>query len=182
MGKWLPALLCLLLSANLLSGCGYRQIQADDEQVLAAASEYLALSRRRVDQVPGLIQVVQTRAPNERDALSQLARARGAVVEHMPAAPDALGEPDVLKGVAAENTDLSRAVERLLSISENYPALKADAGFRDIQAQLEEAGERIGAAQTRYADAVKAYNAEIGALPNSLTAILMGAKSRGELR
>ncbi|MBS0346227.1 MAG: LemA family protein [Proteobacteria bacterium] len=181
MRHWLAAVLFLSLSASLMSGCGYRQIQADDEQVLAVASEYIALSQRRADQVPSLVRVVQAYAPNEREALEQVGIARAAVVAHMPASPDALGGPATVVAFSQGNLALSRALDGLLAISENYPALKADAGFRDLQAQLEEAGGRIDAAQHRYADVVKTYNTEIGGWPNNLLAMLMGAKPKGEI-
>lgn len=170
----------LLLAASLVSGCGYHQIQAEDEQVLVTASEFIELSRRRLDQVPNLIQVVQTHAPSERETLSRVSQARDSTAEHMPATPESLGDQDVLIGFARGNLELSRAVDRLLVVSENYPALKADANFRDLQAQMEEAGGRIDTAELRYVEAVKAYNAEIGSLPNRIVAMLMGARPKGE--
>lgn len=182
MRHWLAAVLFLILSASLMSGCGYRKIQADDEQVLAVASEYIVLSQRRADQVPGLVRIVRTYAPNEREALERAGSARAAVLAHMPASPDALGRPATAIAFSQGNLALSDAVDGLLAISENYPALKADAGFRDLQAQLEEAGGRIDAVQFRYADAVRAYNTEIGVWPNSLLAMLMGARPKGEVR
>ncbi|MBS0354097.1 MAG: LemA family protein [Proteobacteria bacterium] len=170
----------LLLAATLMSGCGYHQIQAGDEQVLATASELIAISRRRLDQVPNLIQAVQTYAPNEQETLNRVSKARDATVEHMPATPESLEDQDVLINFAKGNLELSRAVGRLLVVSENYPALKADANFRDLQAQMEEAGGRIDTAEFRYVEAVKVYNAEIESLPNRIVAMLMGARPKGE--
>lgn len=172
----------LLLAASLMSACGYHQIQADDEQVQAAASELIALSRRRMDQVPNLVQVVQTYAPNERAALRGVAVARDATAAHMPTMPESLGDRDALLAFSGGNQALSQAVDGLLAVSENYPALKADAGFRDIQAQMEEVGTRLDAAERRYVETVRVYNAAIGSLPNRVTAMFMGAGPKGEFR
>ncbi|WP_079434955.1 LemA family protein [Zoogloea sp. LCSB751] len=175
-------LVFLLLSASLMSGCGYHQIQADDEQVVASASEFIALSRRRADQVPNLIQVVHTYAPNEREALSRVKVAQDSVAEHTPTKADSSNGRDAMREFSDGNMQLSQAIERLLAVAENYPALKADANFRDIEAQMEGAETHLDAARGRYADAVAAYNAAIGTFPGRVTALLMGAKPRDALR
>lgn len=177
---WL--LMFLLLSASLMSGCGYHQIQADDEQAVASASEFIALSRRRVDQVPNLLQVVRTHAPNEWEALNRVKVAQDAVAEHAPLKADSSNDQDAMRELSNGNMQLSQAIEGLLAVAENYPALKADANFRDLQAQMEGAEMYLDAARRRYVDAVTAYNAAIGTFPGSVTALLMGAKPRDALR
>ena len=172
----------LLLAVSLLGGCGYHQIQADDEQVLASASELITLSRRRLDQVPNLVQVVQTHAPSEKEMLRRVAATRETTVAHLPVTPESLADQTVLVEFAKGNLALSQSVSGLLRIAENYPALKADANYRDLQAQMEEAEGRIDTAEHRYAEAVRAYNVAIGSLPNSVTAMLMGARPKGEVR
>lgn len=178
--KAILRVVCVLLAASLLGGCGYHQIQADDEQVLATASEFVALSRRRLDQVPNLIQVVQAQAPNEQERLRRVAVARDAMADHMPVSPESLGEQKVLIEFVRGNLELSRAIDGLLVASENYPVLKANATFRDLQAQMEEATARIGTAEQRYAEAVREYNAVIGNWPSSIVAMVMGARPKGE--
>lgn len=178
---WL--LVFLLLSASLMSGCGYHKIQADEEQAVASASEFIALSRRRVDQVPNLLQVVRTHAPNEREALSRVKVAQDAVAEHNTLVKvDSSSGQDAIRALSDGNRQLSQAIERLLAVAENYPAIKADANFRDLQAQMEGAERHLDAARSRYADAVAAYNAAIGTFPGSVTALMLGAKPREALR
>ena len=169
--------LSLILSALLLSGCGYNQIQINDEQVNSAWSEVLNQYKRRADLIPNLVQVVQGYAAHEKDVLTQVTQARASVAG-MKVTPELVNDPEAMAKFQKAQADLSGALSRLLVVSENYPNLKADANFRDLQAQLEGTENRITVARNRYIKAVQEYNISVRTFPNNLTAMVVGAKPK----
>ena len=170
-------LLSMLLSVLLLSGCGYNQIQVNDEQVNAAWSEVLNQYKRRADLIPNLVQVVQGYAAHEKDVLVKVTEARASVAG-IKATPELVNDPEAMARFQKAQGDLSGALSRLLVVSENYPNLKADANFRDLQAQLEGTENRITVARNRYIKAVQDYNVSVRTFPNNLTAMVVGAKPK----
>ncbi|HMV17431.1 MAG TPA: LemA family protein [Zoogloea sp.] len=170
-------LLSMLLSVLLLSGCGYNQIQVNDEQVNAAWSEVLNQYKRRADLIPNLVQVVQGYAEHEKDVLIKVTEARASVAG-VKATPELVNDPEAMARFQKAQGDLSGALSRLLVVSENYPNLKADANFRDLQAQLEGTENRITVARNRYIKAVQDYNVSVRTFPNNLTAMVVGAKPK----
>ena len=165
--------LSLLLSALLLSGCGYNQIQINDEQVNAAWSEVLNQYKRRADLIPNLVQVVQGYAAHEKEVLTRVTEAR-ANVAGMKVTPELVNDPEAMARFQKAQGELSGALSRLLVVAENYPNLKADASFRDLQAQLEGTENRITVARNRYIKSVQEYNVSVRTFPNNLTAMVMG--------
>lgn len=165
-----------LLSLTLgLSGCGYNAMQSGDEQVKASWSEVINQYQRRADLVPNLVNTVKGYAAHEREVLTQVAQAR-AQAGSIKATPEVLNDPAAFAKFQAAQGALSSALSRLLAVSENYPQLKADAGFRDLQAQLEGTENRITVARNRYIKAVQDYNVLIRSFPSNLTAMAMGYK------
>lgn len=169
--------LSLLLSALLLSGCGYNQIQIKDEQVNAAWSEVLNQYKRRADLIPNLVQVVQGYAAHEKEVLTRVTEAR-ANVAGMKVTPELVNDPEAMARFQKAQGELSGALSRLLVVAENYPNLKADASFRDLQAQLEGTENRITVARNRYIKAVQEYNVSVRTFPNNLTAMVIGARAK----
>ncbi len=169
--------LSMILSLLLLSGCGYNQIQITDEQVTASWSEVLNQYKRRADLIPNLVQVVQGYAAHEKDVLTRVTEAR-ANVAGMKVTPELVNDPDAMAKFQKAQGELSGALSRLLVVAENYPNLKADAGFRDLQAQLEGTENRITVARNRYIKAVQDYNVTVRTFPNNLTAMVVGAKPK----
>lgn len=159
------------LLALLLSGCGYNQIQINDEQVKASWAEVLNQYKRRADLIPNLVQVVQGYAAHEREVLTQVTEAR-ARVAGIQVTPELVNDPAALAKFQAAQSQLSGALSRLLVVAENYPNLKADASFRDLQAQLEGTENRITVARNRYIEAVRTYNVSVRTFPNNLTAMI----------
>ena len=173
-----PRLLAILaFAAALLSGCGYNQIQINDEGVNAAWSEVLNQYKRRADLIPNLVSVVQGYAAHEKEVLTKVTEAR-ANVAGIKATPDLVNDEAAFAKFQKAQGELSSALARLLVVAENYPNLKADASFRDLQAQLEGTENRITVARNRYIDAVKAYNISVRTFPNNLTAMAMGWKPK----
>jgi LemA protein len=163
----------LVVVAALVSGCGYNQIQINDEQVNAAWSEVLNQYKRRADLVPNLVSVVQGYATHEREVLTQVTQAR-ANVAGVKVTPELVNDPAAFAVFQKAQSELTGALSRLLAVAENYPQLKADAAFRDLQAQVEGTENRIAVARNRYIKAVQAYNTAVRVFPNNLTAMVMG--------
>jgi LemA protein len=166
-----------LAGSLLLGGCGYNDFQTKDEQVKAAWSEVLNQYKRRADLIPNLVSVVQGFAAQEKDVLLGVTNARSKVGS-IQLTPEALNDPQALKKFQAAQGDLSSALSRLLVVAENYPQLKSDANFRDLQAQLEGTENRITTARNRYIKTVQDYNILARQFPTNLTAMVFGYKEK----
>ncbi|WP_028917185.1 LemA family protein [Pseudoxanthomonas sp. J35] len=164
------AVLAMLAAAVLLSGCGYNDIQQKDEATKAAWSEVLNQYQRRADLVPNLVNTVKGYAAHESQVLAEVTEARARVGQVQVNADD----PESLQRFQAAQGELSSALSRLLVVSENYPTLKADQSFRDLQAQLEGTENRITVARGRYIAAVQDYNTYIRSFPQLVTAKVFG--------
>jgi LemA protein len=169
--KWLFASLLMLG----LSGCGYNTLQSSDETVKAAWSEVLNQYQRRADLVPNLVKVVKGYAAHEKDVLTEVADARSRVGS-IQATPALLNDEAAFQKFMAAQSQMTGALSRLMAVSENYPQLKADGLFRDLQAQLEGTENRITVARNRYIAAVRDYNTSVRSFPTNLTAMMFGIK------
>jgi LemA protein len=162
-----------LMSALILSGCGYNTIQTTDEQVKAAWSEVLNQYQRRADLVPNLVNVVKAEANFEQETLTKVVEARSKATS-IQATPELINDPEAFNKFQQAQGELSGALSRLLLVTENYPNLRANQGFRDLQAQLEGTENRITVARNRYIKSVQEYNVTVRSFPNNLTAMVMG--------
>ncbi|MDO5505539.1 MAG: LemA family protein [Pseudoxanthomonas suwonensis] len=162
----------ILLTATLLSGCGYNQIQQKDEAVSAAWSQVLNTYQRRADLIPNLVNTVRGYAAHEQQVLTQVTEARARVGEVNVNAED----PASLAQFQAAQGELSSALSRLMVVVENYPNLKADQSFLNLQTQLEGTENRITQERRRYIETVQDYNSYIRQFPVNLTAMLFGHK------
>ena len=124
------------LAALLLSGCGYNELQRGDEQIKASWSEVVNQYQRRADLVPNLVATVKGFAEQEKDILTRVTEAR-ARAGSIQATPELVDNPEAFAKFQAAQRELGGALSRLLVVVENYPQLKSDANFRDLQAQLE---------------------------------------------
>ncbi|MEQ1668185.1 MAG: LemA family protein [Sulfuriferula sp.] len=158
-----------------LSGCGYNTFQSSDEQVKASWAEVLNQYQRRADLVPNLVNVVKGYASHEKDVLTQVTAAR-ARVGQIQATPELINDPEAFAKFQAAQRDMSSSLGRLMLVAENYPQLKADGVFRDLQAQLEGTENRITVARKRYIEAVQVYNNTVRQFPSNLTAMVFGYK------
>ncbi|RCS29049.1 LemA family protein [Rhodanobacter denitrificans] len=165
--------LVLLLLAFGLSGCGYNAIQKQDEAVKAAWSEVLNQYQRRADLVPNLVNTVKGYAQHEEKVFTEVTEAR-AKVGSLQVNADSLNDPQKLKQFQAAQGELGNALSRLMVVSENYPQLKADGLFQNLQAQLEGTENRVTVARNRYVQAVQTYNGMIRTFPNNMTAKIFG--------
>jgi LemA protein len=163
-------LICITLT---LSGCGYNQFQALDEQTKSAWAEVLNQYQRRADLVPNIVATVKGEAAFEQDTLTKVVEAR-AKATSMQVTPETLNNPEAFKKFQAAQGELSGALSRLLVVSENYPNLKANQGFQDLRVQLEGTENRITVARNRYIKTVQDYNILARSFPNNLTAMVFG--------
>jgi LemA protein len=170
-------IVALVLGVFLLGGCGYNAIQSKDEAVVAAWSEVVNQYQRRADLVPNLVNTVKGYAQHEEEVLTKVTEAR-AQVGRISISADDLEDPQKLKVFQAAQGELSGALSRLMAVSENYPNLKADALFQNLQAQLEGTENRITVARNRYIAAVQDYNTYVRSFPQNFTAKLFGYEKK----
>lgn len=162
-----------LLLVLALSGCGYNTLQSTDEQIRASWAEVLNQYQRRADLVPNLVSVVKGFATQEKDVLLGVTNARSKVGS-IQATPELINDPEAFAKFQSAQGELSSALSRLLIVVENYPQLKSDRNFRELQAQLEGTENRITVARNRYIKAVQEYNVVVRSFPTNLTAMLFG--------
>jgi LemA protein len=166
-------ILVLAMVGLALGGCGYNRIQQQDEGVKAAWSEVTNQYQRRADLVPNLVATVKGFAQQEQKVLIGVTEAR-AKVGTIQATPELINDAEAFKKFQAAQGELTQALKSLIAVTENYPELKSDANFRDLQAQLEGTENRITVARNRYIEAVQTYNTTIRQFPVNLTAKMFG--------
>jgi LemA protein len=155
----------------VLTGCGYNDLQRQDEQIKSAWSEVVNQYQRRADLVPNLVNTVKGYAAQEERVLTEVTNAR-ASVGSIQATPELINDPQAFAKFQAAQNQLQSALSRLLVVAENYPQLKSDQLFRDLTAQLEGTENRITVARNRYIKSVQEYNTTVRTFPTNLTAML----------
>lgn len=173
--RWLS--LFLIGTALVLSGCGYNEFQRGNEQIKASWSEVLSQYQRRADLIPNLVNVVKGQADFEQSTLQAVVEARSKATA-IQATPELVNDPQAFQKFQQAQKELSGSLSRLLVVSENYPALRANQGFIDLQAQLEGTENRITVARNRYIRAVQDYNVTVHSFPSNLTAWALGYKEK----
>ena len=177
--QWMKksALIMLLSSSLMLTGCGYNTMQVKDEAVTAAWSEVQNQYQRRADLVPNLVNVVKGYAKHEEQVLTEVTQAR-ANVAGLKVDKEVLEDPALFQKYQEAQGQLTGALSRLIAVSENYPDLKANEQFRDLQVQLEGTENRIAVAQNRYITTVQDYNAYVRQFPQVMTAKVIGMHTK----
>ncbi|HAO60012.1 MAG TPA: hypothetical protein DCQ89_06740 [Psychrobacter sp.] len=165
------------MSAVSLSGCGYNNLQAQDEQVNAAWSEVVNQYQRRDDLVPNLVKVVKQYADQEQEVFTQVAEARSRAGS-IQLTPETLNDPQAMENYQAAQAEMTGALSRLMAVSERYPELKSDKLFQDLQAQLEGTENRITVARNRYIQEVQGYNTTVRQFPTNITAKVFGMDTK----
>jgi len=163
------AIVMVMISALSVSGCGYNDLQGLDEDTKAAWSEVINQYQRRADLIPNLVATVKGYAAHEKETLEGVVNAR-AKATGMQVTPEVLKDPATFEAFQKAQAGLTSALGRLIAIAENYPNLKADQNFRDLQSQLEGTENRITVARKRYIDRVAEYNKMVRYFPTNLTA------------
>ena len=173
---WMKSIAIASLAISL-NGCGYNAFQSLDEEAKASWAEVLNQYQRRADLVPNLVETVKGYAAHEKEVLTDVANARSKVGS-MQVTPELLNDPEAFAKFQAAQSQLTGALSRLMAVAENYPNLKADQGFRDLQAQLEGTENRVTVARNRYIVTIKEFNVAVRSFPNNLTAMMFGYKTK----
>ena len=171
--KRLAALLCVLL----LTGCGYNRLQSSDEQVKAAWAEVVNQYQRRADLIPNLVNTVKGFAQQEKDVLIGVTEAR-AKATSVQVNANSVDDPEAFQRFVQAQREVTGALSRLLAVAENYPQLKSDQNFRELQAQLEGTENRIAVARQRFIKSTQEYNTLARQFPTNLTAMAFGYKPK----
>jgi LemA protein len=161
------------LALGALSGCGYNSMQAGDEEVKASWAEVLNQYQRRADLIPNLVETVKGYAAQEEKVLTEVTAARSRVGS-VQASPELINDPAAFAEWQQAQAQLSGSLGRLMMVTENYPDLKSNQNFRDLQVQLEGTENRITVARNRYIEQIKNYNVLIRSFPSNLTAMMFG--------
>jgi LemA protein len=165
--KWFS----IALLTSLLAGCGYNEFQSKDESIKASWAEVVNQYQRRADLIPNLVNTVKGYASHEKDTLEAVVKARASATSFQ-ITPAVLNDPAAFKKFQDVQGELSTALSRLMAVSENYPQLKADTVFRDLQSQLEGTENRITVARQRYITTVRDYNVLARSFPTNITAMI----------
>ncbi len=163
----------------LLAGCGYNDIQTQDEAVKAAWSEVLSQYQRRADLIPNIVNTVKGEANFEQETLTKVIEARSKATS-IQATPELVNDEAAMKKFQQAQGDLSSALSRLMVVVERYPDLKTNAGFQELRTQLEGTENRITVARNRYIKATQDYNVLVRKFPVNLTAMVFGYKQKAQ--
>jgi LemA protein len=167
----------VLAASALLTGCGYNDFQRLDEQTKAAWSDVLNQYQRRADLIPNIVNTVKGEANFEQDTLTKVVEAR-AKATSMTVTPETLNNPEAFKKFQDAQNQLGGALSRLLAVSEAYPNLKANQGFKDLRVELEGTENRITVARDRYIKTIAEYNVLTRSFPTNLTAMMFSYSTK----
>ena len=171
------SVILIAVLTSTLGGCGYNTFQTTDEQVKAAWSEVVNQYQRRADLIPNLVSTVKGEAKFEQDTLTKVIEARSKATS-IQATPELINDPAAFQKVQQAQGELTGALSRLMVVSEQYPNLRANQGFRDLSGQLEGTENRITVARNRYIKTVQDYNVTVRSFPSNLTAMVFGYKEK----
>lgn len=177
MSRWLFSRVAFVTLAFALTGCGYNDFQRLDEQTKSAWSEVLNQYQRRADLVPNIVATVKGEAAFEQDTLTKVIEARARATS-IQVTPETLNNPEAFKKFQAAQGELGSALSRLMVVSEQYPNLKANQGFRDLRVQLEGTENRVTVARNRYIQTVQDYNVLTRSFPSNLTAMVFSYSTK----
>lgn len=163
--------IALLMTLVLLTSCGLQSIPQGKNQVEASMAEVQNQYKRRSDLIPNLVEVVKGYASHEKDTLEAVISARAKATQ-VTIDPSKVSAEKMAEFQAAQGS-LSQALGRLMVVSEQYPDLKANENFKDLQAQLEGTENRITIARRRYIESIQSFNNLITVPPTSFMNMLV---------
>ncbi len=175
--KNLLSLAFLLLIISSLTGCGYNSLVEQDEKVNQAWAQVENQYQRRADLIPNLVKTVQGYADFEKGVLTEVTEMRSRVGQ-IKLSTDDLADEEKFKQFQDAQDKLSGALSRLLVVAENYPQLKANENFLQLQSQLEGTENRIAVERKKFNEAVQEYNTSVRRFPTVITAKIMGFKEK----
>jgi LemA protein len=167
----------LLIAIVSFSGCGYNSLIEQDETVNQAWAQVENQYQRRADLIPNLVKTVQGYADFEKGVLTEVTELRSRVGQ-IKLSTDDLSDEEKFKQFSDAQDKLSGALSRLLVVAENYPQLKANENFLQLQSQLEGTENRIAVERKKFNEAVQTYNTSVRRFPTLITAKVMGFKEK----
>ncbi len=159
------------------SGCGYNSLVEQDEKVNQAWAQVENQYQRRADLIPNLVKTVQGYADFEKGVLTEVTEMRSRVGQ-IKLSTDDLSDEEKFKQFQDAQDKLSGALSRLLVVAENYPQLKANENFLQLQSQLEGTENRIAVERKKFNEAVQEYNTSVRSFPTLIMAKIMGFKEK----
>ncbi|WP_443937874.1 LemA family protein [Pedobacter sp. MW01-1-1] len=177
MKRFVFGIITAIVAVTTLSSCGYNKMVDLDEDVKSKWGQVQTQYQRRADLIPNLVATVKGAAKFEQGTLTAVTEARAKATQMTVKADDL--SPENIKKFQEAQGQLSQALGKLLSITENYPELRATQQFSDLSAQLEGTENRITVARKDFNDAVQTYNSKIRSFPTNLTAGMFGFKQKG---
>jgi LemA protein len=170
--KYLIGVIAVLVAIVLWAISAYNGMIEVEENATTALAKVQSAYQRRADLIPNLVETVKGYASHEKETLEGVVSARSKATQ-MTLDPEKM-TPEKMKEFQAAQGELSSALGRLIAIQENYPDLKANENFRDLQVQLEGTENRINIERNNYNEAVQTYNVKIRRFPNSIFAGMFG--------
>ena len=175
--KYIFNFLLLLLFILSFQGCGYNTLVEQDEKVNQAWAQVENQYQRRADLIPNLVKTVQGYADFEKGVLTEVTEMRSRVGQ-IKLSTDDLSDEEKFKQFSDAQDKLSGALSRLLVVAENYPQLKANENFLQLQSQLEGTENRIAVERKKFNEAVQEYNTSVRSFPTLIMAKIMGFKEK----
>jgi len=172
----LTIVILFVFSTNFY-GCGYNTLVTLEETVTSAWSQVENQYQRRADLIPNLVKTVQGAADFEKSVLTEVTDARSRVGQVKLSAED-LSDPQKFQQFQQAQDQLSSALSRLLVVSENYPQLKSNESFLQLQSQLEGTENRISVERRRFNETVQQFNTEVRSFPTLIFAKIFGFKEK----
>ncbi|KXK41105.1 MAG: LemA family protein [Chlorobi bacterium OLB5] len=166
-----------ILFLTAFSGCGYNSLVEQDEKVNQAWAQVENQYQRRADLIPNLVKTVQGYADFEKDVLTEVTELRSKVGQ-IKLSTDDLSDEEKFKQFSDAQDKLSGALSRLLVVAENYPQLKANENFLQLQSQLEGTENRISVERKKFNEAVQEFNTSVRRFPTLITAKIFGFKEK----
>lgn len=174
--KNLMRLFFVIISIATLSSCGYNSMVEKEEAVNTAWSNVENQYQRRADLIPNLVNTVKGYTTHEQETLESVVNARSKATQITLNAENMT--PEKLKEYQAIQGEVGSALSRLLAVTENYPELKANQNFQELQAQLEGTENRISVERRNFNQATQDYNTYIRKFPNNLFAGMFGFEKK----
>ena len=175
--RYLLTVVILFFIATSFSGCGYNSLVSSEETINSAWAQVENQYQRRADLIPNLVKTVEGAADFEKSVLTEVTEMRSRVGQIKLSAED-LNDPEKFQKYQQAQDGLSSALSRLLVVSENYPQLKANENFLQLQSQLEGTENRISVERKRFNEAVQAFNTQVRSFPTVITAKIFGFKEK----
>lgn len=173
----LLAIAGVILFIGLSFAGGYNELVRLEERVSAAWAQVENVYQRRLDLIPNLVETVKSYASHESETLQAVVEARAKATSTTINA-STMTDPEQFAKFQQSQTALSGALGRLLAVAENYPDLKANQNFLELQAQLEGTENRIAVERGRFNEAAQAFNTRLRQFPTNLLAGWFGFKSK----